>query len=194
MTPNPQVENHQDAQDSSSLRARRRAERRLAACSSSGASPSAAAPSAAPPSAAPSAAPSRGVRGRPPARPRPRRLSLGKILVDGEGMTLYMFTPDEAGTPTCYDDCATNWPALSRTAPRRPGRASTRPLTTSTARTAASRSSPASTRCTTSPPTRHPVTPTARAGDSWYVVGADGEPIKARNRHRRCWRRPFGVP
>ena len=23
-----------------------------------------------------------------------------------------MFTPDEAGTPTCYDDCATAWPPL----------------------------------------------------------------------------------
>ena len=23
-----------------------------------------------------------------------------------------MFQPDEAGTPTCYDDCATAWPPL----------------------------------------------------------------------------------
>jgi predicted lipoprotein with Yx(FWY)xxD motif len=39
--------------------------------------------------------------------------SLGKIIVDGEGKTLYMFTPDEGGTPTCYDQCAGNWPALT---------------------------------------------------------------------------------
>jgi predicted lipoprotein with Yx(FWY)xxD motif len=37
---------------------------------------------------------------------------LGEILVDGEGRTLYAFTPDEGGEPTCYDDCATNWPPL----------------------------------------------------------------------------------
>ena len=38
--------------------------------------------------------------------------SLGDVLVDGEGMTLYMFDPDEQGESTCYDDCATAWPPL----------------------------------------------------------------------------------
>ena len=39
---------------------------------------------------------------------------LGDILVDGEGRTLYAFTPDEStGEPTCYEDCADNWPALT---------------------------------------------------------------------------------
>ena len=37
---------------------------------------------------------------------------LGDILVDGEGMTLYLFTPDEQGESTCYDDCEQNWPPL----------------------------------------------------------------------------------
>lgn len=38
---------------------------------------------------------------------------LGSILVDADGNTLYMFVPDqEAGEPTCYDDCAAAWPAL----------------------------------------------------------------------------------
>lgn len=37
---------------------------------------------------------------------------LGQILVDGEGRTLYLFTPDEAGSPTCYDSCAATWPPL----------------------------------------------------------------------------------
>ena len=36
----------------------------------------------------------------------------GPILVDAEGKTLYMFKPDTAGEPTCYDDCETNWPPL----------------------------------------------------------------------------------
>ncbi len=38
---------------------------------------------------------------------------LGQILVDGEGMSLYMFDPDEQGESTCYDDCATAWPPLT---------------------------------------------------------------------------------
>lgn len=36
---------------------------------------------------------------------------LGKILVDGEGKTLYGFTKDTDGTSTCKGDCATTWPA-----------------------------------------------------------------------------------
>jgi predicted lipoprotein with Yx(FWY)xxD motif len=38
--------------------------------------------------------------------------SLGQILVDGEGRTLYAFTPDSAGEPTCYEGCAQAWPPL----------------------------------------------------------------------------------
>ena len=40
---------------------------------------------------------------------------LGDILVDGEGMTLYMFDNDTKGegASTCYDSCLENWPPLS---------------------------------------------------------------------------------
>jgi len=38
--------------------------------------------------------------------------SLGTVLVDAEGLTLYGFTPDEGGTPTCTDACADIWPPL----------------------------------------------------------------------------------
>jgi predicted lipoprotein with Yx(FWY)xxD motif len=37
---------------------------------------------------------------------------LGEILVDGEGMSLYRFDPDEQGDSTCYDDCEATWPPL----------------------------------------------------------------------------------
>jgi len=37
---------------------------------------------------------------------------LGRFLVGADGMTLYLFTVDEAGTSNCYDQCATNWPPL----------------------------------------------------------------------------------
>ncbi len=38
---------------------------------------------------------------------------LGEILVDGEGRTLYLFTPDEQGPSVCMDDCLANWPSLT---------------------------------------------------------------------------------
>lgn len=37
---------------------------------------------------------------------------LGEILVDGEGMTLYLFTQDTPGVSTCFDDCLVAWPPL----------------------------------------------------------------------------------
>jgi predicted lipoprotein with Yx(FWY)xxD motif len=38
--------------------------------------------------------------------------SLGPVLVDGEGLTLYLFTPDTGTESTCYDACASAWPSL----------------------------------------------------------------------------------
>lgn len=35
---------------------------------------------------------------------------LGAILVDGKGLTLYLFEADKGSTPSCYGACATNWP------------------------------------------------------------------------------------
>ncbi|TMR11565.1 hypothetical protein ETD86_35325 [Nonomuraea turkmeniaca] len=35
---------------------------------------------------------------------------IGKILVDGEGRTLYLFERDTEGKSTCYGGCAENWP------------------------------------------------------------------------------------
>ena len=41
---------------------------------------------------------------------------LGKILVDGKGMTLYLYSRDEKGKSNCYNtatsQCETNWPIL----------------------------------------------------------------------------------
>lgn len=37
---------------------------------------------------------------------------LGDILVGPEGMTLYVFLPDEQSESTCYDSCAATWPPL----------------------------------------------------------------------------------
>jgi len=38
--------------------------------------------------------------------------SLGSILVDGDGNTLYLFTPDNQGESVCYDQCEAAWPPL----------------------------------------------------------------------------------
>ncbi len=38
--------------------------------------------------------------------------SLGDHVVDGDGRTLYLFTPDDQGASTCVDGCAENWPPL----------------------------------------------------------------------------------
>ncbi len=38
--------------------------------------------------------------------------SLGPILVDSAGMTLYLFTNDTPNTSTCFNACATLWPPL----------------------------------------------------------------------------------
>lgn len=38
---------------------------------------------------------------------------LGTVLVDGDGMTLYLFDNDTPGTSNCSGDCAANWPPLT---------------------------------------------------------------------------------
>ena len=43
---------------------------------------------------------------------------LGKILVDGKGMTLYMYTKDDPNKSNCTAGCLTAWPPLlTRAAP-----------------------------------------------------------------------------
>ena len=37
----------------------------------------------------------------------------GEILTTGDGMTLYLFTPDTDSTSTCTGGCATAWPPLA---------------------------------------------------------------------------------
>lgn len=39
--------------------------------------------------------------------------SLGKVLVDSEGQTLYMFEPDTPTESTCKGSCEANWPVVS---------------------------------------------------------------------------------
>ena len=36
----------------------------------------------------------------------------GTVLVDGQGMTLYLFEPDKQSASTCDTSCAASWPPL----------------------------------------------------------------------------------
>jgi len=162
-----------------------------AACSSGGGATTA--PSvAAPASVAPSAAASSEAPASEAASPAAGGVSialadsaLGKVIVDGAGKTLYMFTPDEdAGDkPTCYDQCASNWPALKaddaasvtagagldaskitvvdRTDGGKQVKYGEYPLYYFAKDTAAGQ------------------TNGQGVGGKWYVIGADGEPIKS---------------
>lgn len=40
----------------------------------------------------------------------PADLGSNGVLVDGEGMTLYLFDNDKGGASTCYGGCAGSWP------------------------------------------------------------------------------------
>lgn len=52
--------------------------------------------------------------------------SLGDILTDGKGMTLYVFKNDEPDKSNCYDQCATIWhPIISKGEVSAPGDVST---------------------------------------------------------------------
>lgn len=163
----------------------------VAACSSGGgATPSAAAPetpapaSVAPPSEAPASAPASEAPASPAAGGAVTVMvatsDLGDILVDGEGRTLYMFKPDEAGTPTCYDDCEANWPPLTVSGDVSVGEGLDAATFTTVARTDGSMQVKAG---------KWPLyyfkndaapgdTNGQDVGDVWYVVSPTGEPIE----------------
>jgi predicted lipoprotein with Yx(FWY)xxD motif len=157
----------------------------VAACSSGGGAT--AAPSVAAPSEAPSASASEAASASAPAAMTAEiklaDSSLGQIIVDGEGKTLYMFQPDEAGTPTCYDDCATAWPPLlaDDAASVTAGTGLDATKITVVDRTDGGK------QVKYGKWTLYYFANDAAAGDVkgqglnevWYVVGADGEPIKS---------------
>ena len=110
---------------------------------------------------------------------------LGDVLVDGEGRTLYAFTPDEeTGEPTCYDDCAGNWPPLISSGEITVGEGlddssfTTVPRTDDAGDQVAIGHWPLYYFANDSAPGD---VNGQGVGDVWFVVGADGE-LSARNR------------
>ena len=162
----------------------------LAACSSSGGGAATTAPSAAPPSASPaSEAPSASAAAESPSASAAAdstvnlaETSLGSVLVGADGKTLYIFTPDAAATgkSVCNGECATAWPPLMGDAVP----------TVGTGLDAADFSTitrdDGSTQIAFFGQPLYYFAADAAAGevkgqglnDKWYVVGADGTPIK----------------
>jgi predicted lipoprotein with Yx(FWY)xxD motif len=157
----------------------------VGACSSgSGATT---APTSAPSTAA-SEAPSASTGGESPAAGGAAAVSLadsklGKILVDGKGMTLYIFTPDgTGGKSVCTDKCLASWPALASDAAPTLG-------TGLDAEDFASitRDDTGAKQVTFYGMPLYYFAGDKAAGDTngqglnskWYVIGADGKPIQA---------------
>lgn len=59
----------------------------------------------------------------------------GQILVDGKGMTLYLFVKDTSTASTCYTQCATFWPPVPTTGPPQAGAGVDASLLATTTRT-----------------------------------------------------------
>jgi predicted lipoprotein with Yx(FWY)xxD motif len=60
---------------------------------------------------------------------------LGQILVDGKGMTVYLFVVDTSTTSTCYTSCASIWPPVLTTGAPQAGAGATASLLGTTTRT-----------------------------------------------------------
>ena len=50
------------------------------------------------------------------------KTSLGRVLVDAQGRTLYLFEKDTHGRSVCYGACAAYWPPLVSAAKPQPGK------------------------------------------------------------------------
>jgi predicted lipoprotein with Yx(FWY)xxD motif len=50
-----------------------------------------------------------------------KKLGLGTVLVDGKGMTLYMFEKDKNGKSSCDGACAAAWPPVTTSGKAMPG-------------------------------------------------------------------------
>jgi predicted lipoprotein with Yx(FWY)xxD motif len=106
---------------------------------------------------------------------------LGELLVNEDGMTLYLFTQDPDGASACNEGCATTWPPLVADGDPTAGNGADESLLGTITRddgttqvtynghplyTYANDAAPGDT-------TGHEV------GDVWYALGADGEALES---------------
>jgi predicted lipoprotein with Yx(FWY)xxD motif len=118
-----------------------------------------------------------------PATVKTRSTTLGTIVVDSKGRTLYLFAKDKSGKSACTGACATAWPPLlTKGTPKAAGRASASMLGTT-------KRSDGTTQVTYN---HHPLyrfiqdnnTPGSTKGEGlkafgaeWYLVGPNGKEI-----------------
>ena len=106
---------------------------------------------------------------------------LGEIVVDGEGLSLYMFGNDEGGESACYEACAQTWPPLLTEGDATAGDGADATLLGTTERT------DGTTQVTyNGHPLYHYAADSAPGdtngqgvGDVWFVLSPAGEPIAA---------------
>ena len=106
--------------------------------------------------------------------------TLGDILVDGEGRTLYAFTKDQGDQSACSGQCASNWPAL--TGPATAGTGAQAALLSTAMQTNGSA------QVTYGGKPLYYFAGDAKAGDTngqgvggvWFAVTADGQLVKAK--------------
>ncbi|MGA8246746.1 MAG: hypothetical protein WB797_07570 [Nocardioides sp.] len=106
--------------------------------------------------------------------------SLGKVLVDASGRTVYMFTADSPGHSTCDAACLQFWPAVA------PGQASST-VTAKVASTATATGSavatvagrPVYTFIQDQQPGDVTGEGLSRFGGVWYAVSPSGSPVKS---------------
>lgn len=51
---------------------------------------------------------------------KPMASSLGSVLTDSKGMTVYTYDKDSSGASNCYGECAAYWPPVAATASDKP--------------------------------------------------------------------------
>jgi predicted lipoprotein with Yx(FWY)xxD motif len=158
----------------------------LAACSAGGSpTPGASTPGASTPSTAASASPSESAAASASAgaggtaEVDAEDSSLGKILVDADGNTIYFFAKDEEGQSACTATCLTTWPAVQVAATPEAGGGVTATLGTFTR-------DDGTTQLTVNDYPAYYFAGDSAPGDTngqkvggiWFVFGADGKPIK----------------
>jgi predicted lipoprotein with Yx(FWY)xxD motif len=66
----------------------------------------------------------------PPATVAVAKTSIGSVLVDSKGMTIYLFTVDKGTTSSCTGGCLQEWPPVVATGTPTPGTGVTATLST----------------------------------------------------------------
>lgn len=105
---------------------------------------------------------------------------LGEVVVDADGMTLYVFDNDQGTTSTCEGGCAEQWPPLETEGEPTAGDGVDAALLGTTDR------SDGTTQVTYDGRPLYTYAPDGAAGDTtgqgvggvWWVVAPDGEPIR----------------